>query len=188
MLKITAEEHPNLAELLDTLLSAEGPTTDWDLLSSPEGYYLLTDVIFQSPNAFDMGYVAAGGITHYPNDEEILWHHQHKFPDSELHQNAEPPLPSVLRLQLARNVIGKLIEDGSEDQNFNEVKLVGTAGESGEFVVISDECGQAGFVISSISRVPEGQTGDEVLLEMGYFSNPQQITDSFLTSEWYGDA
>ncbi|MDG1217050.1 MAG: hypothetical protein P8N16_02210, partial [Amylibacter sp.] len=71
MLRITAEEHPNLAKLLDTLLAREEPTTDWGLLSSPEGYYLLSDVIFQSPHAFDMGYVAADGITHYLNDEEI---------------------------------------------------------------------------------------------------------------------
>lgn len=185
MLRITAEDHPSIAELIDTLLAAEEPTTDWNLLSSPEGYYLLTDVIFQSPHAFDMGYVAADGITHYLNDEEILWHHQHKFPESELHRDVEPPLPSELRFKLARNVIGKLIEDGSEDQNFNEVELVGTTGDSGEFVVISDECGQAGFVISCVSRVPEGQTGDKVLLKMGYFSDPQQISNSFLTKEWY---
>ena len=184
MLRITAEDHPSIAELIDTLLAAEEPTTDWNLLSSPEGYYLLTDAIFQSPHAFDMGYVAADGITHYLNDEEILWHHQHKFPESELHRDVEPPLPSELRFQLARNVIGKLIEDGSEDQNFNEVELVGTTGDSGEFVVISDECGQAGWVISHISRVPEGKTCDELLLEMGHFSNPQQISDSFLQRNW----
>ena len=185
MLRITAEDHPSIAELIDTLLAAEEPTTDWNLLSSPEGYYLLTDVIFQSPHAFDMGYVAADGITHYLNDEEILWHHQHKFPESELHRDVEPPLPSELRFQLARNVIGKLIEDGSEDQNFNEVELVGTTGESGKFVVISDECGQAGFVISCISRVSEGQTGDEVLLKMGYVSDANQITDQFLQINWF---
>jgi len=49
MLRITAEGHPNLAELIDTLLAAKNPTTNWDLLTSPEGYYLLSDVIFQSP-------------------------------------------------------------------------------------------------------------------------------------------
>lgn len=185
MLRITAEDHPKIAKLIDTILKAEHPVTDWGLLSSEEGYYLLIDVIFQTPNAFDMGYVAADGITHLLNDEEILWHHQRKFPDSELHQAAEPPLPYELRLQLAREVIGKSIEEGNEQQNFNEVELAGTAGDSAEFVVISDECGQAGFVISCVSRVPEGQTGDEVLLEMGYFSDPKQITDTWLAEAWY---
>ena len=184
MLRITAEDHPKIAKLIDTILSAQHPVTDWGLLSSEEGYYLLIDVIFQTPNAFDMGYVAADGITHLLNDEEILWHHQREFPDSELHQAAEPPLPSKLRLQLAREVIGKLIEKGSEQQNFNEVELVGTAGETGMFVVISDECGQAGFVICCVSRVPEGQTGDEVLLEMGYLSDANQLTDQFLQRNW----
>ena len=188
MLRITAEEHPNLAELIDTLLASEEPTTDWGLLSSPEGYYLLSDVIFQSAHAFDMGYVAASGITHLLNDEEILWHHEREFPESELHKNVEPPLLPALRVQLARDVIGKLIEEGCADQNFNEVELLGTAGESGTFVVISDECGQAGWIISNVCRVPEGRTGDEVLLEMGYFSDPQQITDSFLIKEWYENA
>ena len=185
MLKITADDHPNLANLIDTLLAAKEPTTDWDLLSSAEGYYLLSDVIFQSPYAFDMGYVAADGITHLLNDEEILWHHEHEFPDSELHRDVEPPLSSKLRVQLALDVIGKLIEEGSPDQNFNEIELVGTTGETGTFVVISDECGQAGWAISCISRVPEGRTGDEVLLEMGYFSDPQQIPESWILGEWF---
>lgn len=188
MLRITAEDHPSIAELIDTLLAAKEPVTDWGLLSSPEGCYLLTDVIFHSPHAFDMGYVAASGITHLLNDEEILWHHEREFPESELHRDVEPPLLPALRVQLARDVIGKLIEEGSADQNVNEVELVGTTGESGEFIVISDECGQAGFVISCVSRIPGERTGDEVLLEMGYFCDPQQITDSFLTKEWYGDA
>ncbi len=185
MLRITAEDHPSIAELIDTLLAAEEPTTDWNLLSSPEGYYLLTDVIFQSPHAFDMGYVAADGITHYLNDEEILWHHQHKFPESELHRDVDPPLPSELRFQLARNVIGKLIEDGSEDQNFNEVELVGTTGDSGEFVVISDECGQAGWVISHISRVPDGKTVQAMLRDMGYLTSRDELDSELLLKYWY---
>ena len=185
MLTVTAQDYPNLGHFLDLLLSHDGPIRDREVLESEDAYYLLLDVIFQSADAFEMGYVAGSGIDHLFGDEDVLWHHRRHYPNSPLSKDIEPPLPSERRLKLARDVLKKWIEEGSEDQNFNELEIIGTNGTSGRFVVISDICGQAGWIMSHIAKVPKGQTADEVLLEMGYFSDVSQCTDSFILRNWH---